>query len=112
MSSLIAYLVQSDRRHLLTWVWFGVGPAVVMSVGFTLGLGLQCRQLTFRTQELVGEMLSIVAAAFVTWMIFWMAGAAQSIAGDLRGRVDAAESAWHSGSSRSSPWGARASRPR
>lgn len=90
VSILVAYLVKTDRRHLLPRVWAGVGLAVVMSVGLTLGLGLQSRQLTFRTQELVGGVLSIVAAAFVTWMIFWMAGAARSIAGELRGRVDAA----------------------
>nr|WP_253942983.1 iron uptake transporter permease EfeU [Nocardioides sp. zg-1308] len=95
VSILVAYLVKTDRRHLLPRVWAGVGIAVLMSVAVTLGLGLQSRQLTFRTQELIGGVLSIVAAAFVTWMIFWMAGAARSIAGDLRGRVDAAaDSRW------------------
>jgi high-affinity iron transporter len=95
VSILVAYLVKTDRRHLLPRVWAGVGLAVLLSVGLTLGLGLQSRQLTFRTQELVGGILSIVAAAFVTWMIFWMAGAAKSIAGELRGRVDAAaDSRW------------------
>ncbi len=90
VSILVAYLVKTDRRHLLPRVWLGIAIAVLMSVAVTLGLGLQSRQLTFRTQELVGGVLSIVAAAFVTWMIFWMAGAARSIAGELRGRVDAA----------------------
>ncbi|MCW2736920.1 iron uptake transporter permease EfeU [Nocardioides sp.] len=95
VSILVAYLVKTDRRRLLPRVWAGVGLAVLMSVGLTLGLGLQSRQLTFRTQELVGGALSIIAAAFVTWMIFWMAGAARSIAGELRGRVDAAaDSRW------------------
>lgn len=95
VSILVAYLVKTGRRHLLPRVWAGVGLAVLVSVAITLGLGLQSRQLTFRTQELVGGALSIVAAAFVTWMIFWMAGAARSIAGELRGRVDAAaESRW------------------
>jgi high-affinity iron transporter len=96
VSILVAYLVKSDRRHLLKWIWLGVGLAVGLSVAFTLGLGLQSRQLTFRTQELMGGTLSIVACAFVTWMIFWMATAAKSIAGDLRGRVDAASERWWS----------------
>lgn len=95
VSILVAYLVKTDRRRLLPRVWAGVGVAVLVSVGVTLGLGLQSRQLTFRTQELVGGVLSIVAAAFVTWMIFWMAGAARGMAGELRGRVDAAaDSRW------------------
>src|SRR6476661_10866852 len=90
VSILVAYLVKTERRHLLPRVWFGVALAVGLSVAFTLGLGLQSRQLTFRTQELVGGALSIIAAGFVTWMIFWMAGAARTIAGELRGRIDAA----------------------
>ena len=95
VSILVAYLVKTGRRHLLPRVWLGVALAVLLSVAITLGLGLESRQLTFRTQELVGGVLSIVAAAFVTWMIFWMAGAASSIAGELRGRVDAAaENRW------------------
>ncbi len=95
VSILVAYLVKTDRRRLLPRVWLGVGLAVLLSVAFTFGLGLTSRQLTFRTQELVGGVLSIIAAAFVTWMIFWMAGAARSIAGELRGRIDAAaDSRW------------------
>jgi len=95
VSILVAYLVKTDRRDLLPRVWLGVGLAVALSAGVTLGLGIQSRQLTFKTQELIGGLLSIVAAAFVTWMIFWMAGAARSIAGELRGRVNAAaDSRW------------------
>ncbi len=96
VSILVAYLVKSDRRHQLRWIWLGVGVAVLLSVGLTVGLGLQSRQLTFKTQELLGGVLSIIAAAFVTWMIFWMATAAKHIAGDLRGRVDDAAGRWWS----------------
>ena len=96
VSILVAYLVKSDRRHQLRWTWLGVGVAVLLSVGLTVGLGLQSRQLTFTTQELLGGVLSIIAAAFVTWMIFWMATAAKHIAGDLRGRIDAAAGRWWS----------------
>ncbi len=30
---LIAYLVKSDRRHLLPRIWAGVGTAIVISLG-------------------------------------------------------------------------------
>ena len=96
VSILVAYLVKSGKRRELRWIWLGVGIAVLLSVGLTVGLGLQSRQLTFRTQELIGGVLSIVAAAFVTWMVFWMATAAKHIAGDLRGRIDDAAGRWWS----------------
>ena len=88
ISILVAYLVKSDRRHLLRWIWLGVGLAVGLSVAFTLFLGFQSRQLDFRSQELLGGTLSLLAAVFVTWMVFWMAGAAKSIARNLRSRID------------------------
>ena len=96
VSILVAYLVKSDRKHLLRWVWLGVALAVLMSIAVTLGLGLQSRQLDFHSQELMGGTLSLVAVIFVTWMIFWMAGAARSMAGELRGRIDAAAGRWWS----------------
>ncbi|WP_248582434.1 iron uptake transporter permease EfeU [Nocardioides sp. InS609-2] len=88
ISILVAYLVKSDRRHLLKWIWLGVVSAVALSVGFTLYLGFQSRQLDFRSQEILGGTMSLLAAAFVTWMVFWMARAAKGIARNLRGRID------------------------
>lgn len=88
ISILVAYLVKSDRRHLLRWIWIGVVGAIGLSVAFTLLLGFQSRQLDFRSQELLGGTMSLLAAAFVTWMVFWMAGAAKNIARNLRSRID------------------------
>ena len=95
VSILVAYLVKTDRRHLLARIWIGVGIAVAVALAFGFALFFGPRGLTFEAQEAIGGTLSIVAVGLVTWMIFWMARAARSLSGELRGQIDsAAEGSW------------------
>ena len=88
VSILVAFLVKTDRRSALRWVWPGVGAAVVLSVAVGAVLTYTTAQLSFEQQELLGGTLSIVAVCFVTAMIFWMRKASKSIAAELRGKMD------------------------
>jgi high-affinity iron transporter len=90
VSILVAYLVRTGRREFLRHVALGVGVAVGLSVVFGAFLQFTSAQLSFQTQERFGGLMSIVAVGLVTWMIFWMKGAARSLSADLRGRLDSA----------------------
>lgn len=87
---LVAFLVKSERRDALRHVWTGVAVAVLLSIGTAAVLIYGTGGLSFRTQELVGGVTSIIAVAFVTGMIFWMRSAARAIVGQLRGRLSQA----------------------
>lgn len=94
---LIAYLVKTDRRDLMPRIWTGITLAVAVSLGFGALLYYGPRQLTFKAQEALGGALSILAVVFVTWMVFWMAGHARGLSGELRGKIDdAADRGWGS----------------
>src|SRR5690349_5853551 len=87
---LAAFLVKTDRRYALKYVWVGVAAAVVLSVALGALLTYGTSRLSFEQQELIGGTASIIAVGFVTAMVFWMRTAARTISGELKGRLDKA----------------------
>lgn len=83
ISILIAYLVKTNRRHDVRYIWFGVVTAIVLVVIAFVSIRAAVGSLPFRTQELVGGTLSIIAAALVTWMLFWMRRTARTLKTEL-----------------------------
>jgi len=90
VSILVAFLVKSDRRHLLKFVWAGVAAAALLSIGFAGLLKAGAATLSFEQQELFEAIASFVAVVFVTWMIFWMRRMARRMAAELRGKLEEA----------------------
>ncbi|MGI9161425.1 MAG: iron uptake transporter permease EfeU [Mycobacterium sp.] len=81
---LVAFLVKSDRRDALKWVWLGVAGALAMTVGIFLGIRYGAYSIRDLTAEAIAGIASLVAVAIVTSMVLWMRQAAASISGDLR----------------------------
>ncbi|MFD9741609.1 iron uptake transporter permease EfeU, partial [Umezawaea sp. NPDC059074] len=90
VSILIAFLVRTDRRASLPFVWIGVGIAVVLSVAVGAVITFTTTTMTFQQKEVFGGGMSILAVVFVTGMIFWMRKAARTIAAELRGKMEKA----------------------
>lgn len=87
---LIAFLVKTDRRWALRYVWIGVGAAVALSVVIGAVLTFGTSGLDDRTAELVGGLASLLAVVLVTGMIFWMRSVGRRFAGELTGKLDRA----------------------
>jgi len=87
---LVAYLVKTGNRHGLPKVATGVLAAIGLSFGFGALLTFTSSELSFRAQEIFGGVMSIIAVAFVTWMIFWMRATSHHLRGELQQKVDAA----------------------
>jgi len=95
VSVLAAYVVKTGRRRLLSSIWLGVGIATAVALGFGAALTYGSQGLSDGAEETIAGVLSIMAVALVTWMIFWMASASRTMSRDLRAHVDAhASSPW------------------
>jgi high-affinity iron transporter len=81
---LVAFLVKSDRRDALKWVWLGVAAAIVMTVVVFLVIQFSAYTITGLAAEAIAGIASLVAVAIVTTMVLWMKTAAAGLSGELR----------------------------
>ncbi|WP_019972038.1 iron uptake transporter permease EfeU [Mycobacterium sp. 141] len=84
VSILVAFLVKSDRRDALKWVWLGVGAAITMTVAVFLVIQLGENTISGLGAEAIAGVASLIAVVIVTTMVLWMRKAAASISGELR----------------------------
>jgi high-affinity iron transporter len=85
VSILVAFLVKSERRDALRWVWSGVGAAVAMTVAVFLVIQYGENTISGLGAEAIAGVASLIAVAIVTTMVLWMRRAAASMSGELRG---------------------------
>ncbi|WP_179492834.1 iron uptake transporter permease EfeU [Microbacterium immunditiarum] len=87
---LVAYVSRIGRRDVLPRLWMGVGLAAALALAIGAVLTFGAYTLTFEAQELIGGLLSLLAVAMVTWMIFWMQRTARTMKASLEQGVDRA----------------------
>lgn len=87
---LIAFLVKTDRRDAIKWVWTGVALAVGMVAAIFLAIHYGTSTVTGLTAEIVAGIASLVAVVIVSAMVLWMRVAARSISGELRAGMERA----------------------
>lgn len=90
VSVLLAYVNKIGRRDAARKIWFGVGAAILLSLVIGAVLTYGAYGLSFVAQEAIGGILSLVAVAMVTWMVFWMLRMSRGLSGQLRTQLDAA----------------------
>jgi high-affinity iron transporter len=90
VSILIAYLVKTDRTSSLRYVWIGVGAAVAFSIAVGGALAVAADSLPETAQTAFEGVMALLAVAFVTWMVFWMARNARHLKGQLHTHLDKA----------------------
>ena len=89
VSLLIAYLVRTDNKKAIRPLWFGVGIAISMSIGLAAMLTFTSTTLlqSFESREAFGGIMSLIAVAFVTWMIFWMKKMGMHLKSELESKM-------------------------
>ncbi|HEX5403165.1 MAG TPA: iron uptake transporter permease EfeU [Pseudonocardiaceae bacterium] len=87
---IAAFLGQHGRRDALPKVWLGVGIAVLICLGFGIGLHVLSDSLDFTQQERLETVVGAFAVVMVTYMVLWMSKHAKGMKGELEGAASAA----------------------
>jgi high-affinity iron transporter len=96
VSILVTYLVKLGERKHIAKIFLGVEVAVAVAIGVGVALTELEGAVPAELEPAISGGVSVLAAVFVTWMIFWMAKQSRAMAGSLRGQIDQAvvKSGW------------------
>jgi len=85
---ICAYLARTGRRGQLRRVGLGVAAAVTVSVALGVVIFATMGELQTPWEQVFEGTTMLLAAAVVTWMLFWMRRQASSVAGQLQRALD------------------------
>ena len=84
---VLAFLNRTGQRVDVRPVWIGAGAAVALTVATAIGLLVVGAELEGTSEAVFEGATMIVAAALLTWMIFWMRRRAGSLKGEIERQV-------------------------
>jgi len=90
VSIILAYLARTGNSRHFSRIWLGTAAAALVSLVVGTGIYVTTRTLPNGTEQLFEGGTMLLAAAIVTWMLFWMRRQAASVKGELQARVDRA----------------------
>ena len=90
VSIVLAYLARTGRADQAGRVWLGTGLAAAMSLAVGIILFNTVGAFEEPYEQIFEGTTMLVAAAVVTWMLFWMRRQASSVKGELHAAIDRA----------------------
>lgn len=84
---VLAYLGQIGAQRARTWVWGGVAAAVALSLGFLGTLIALDKEFEGALEQIYEGTTMLLAATFLTWMIFWMLQRSRYLKSELQSGV-------------------------
>ena len=90
VSIVLAYLAKTGNQRYFGRIWAGVLAAIGISVGIGLVLWMTIGGLEEPAEQVFEGLTMLLAAAVVTWMLFWMRRTSANIRGELHAGIDRA----------------------
>ncbi|MDQ4034436.1 MAG: FTR1 family protein [Chloroflexota bacterium] len=90
VSIVLAYLAKTGNQRHFGKIWLGAGAAIALSVAIGLVLFVTIGGFEEPAEQIFEGFAMLIAAAVVTWMLFWMRRTAANIKGQLHAGVDRA----------------------
>ena len=88
VSIILAYLAKTGNRQHFAKIWVGTIGAIALSLIVGVVIFFTVGELDEPYEQLFEAGAMILAAAVLTWMLFWMRRQARSVKGELQAAVD------------------------
>lgn len=90
VSIILAYLAKTGNQRHFGTIWLGAGSAIVLSAVAGIVLFATVGGFEEPAAQIFEGVAMLLAAAVVTWMLFWMRRVSANIKGELHASVDRA----------------------